>query len=151
MNHFEPNATQLIRNLWLGNYYASLDLDFLQKNNIRYIVNITTDIPCVYNHIHYLRFSIRDCQLRDRSVPVDTIEYLVNFIRSGLNHNCGVLVHCKHGHHRSASIVLAYLLKYTSLTFDEGCRYIQFKRPRALMKWKYLLIYVYYYYLFLTR
>jgi len=151
MTHFEHNATQIIKNLWVGNYYAALDLEFLHKNNIQYILNITPDIPCVHKHIHYLRFGIHDYQLRYQCVSIETIDRLVQFIQNGIDNNFGVLVHCKHGHHRSASIILAYLLKHKSLSFDEGCQYIRYKRPQALMKWKYLLIYVYYYYLCINR
>jgi dual specificity MAP kinase phosphatase len=150
MCNFEPNATQIIRNLWLGNGNAALDINFLNKNNIQYIVNITPDIPCVFNHINYLQFGVYDYQLCGRSETINDIDHIVKFMRNGLSQG-GLLVHCKHGHHRSASIVLAYLLKYTPLTFNEGCQYIRSKRPCALAKWKHILMYVYRYYLLMKN
>lgn len=38
-------------NLWLGNMKAALDLDFLVDNNISVIINVSPDIPYIFDII----------------------------------------------------------------------------------------------------
>lgn len=130
----ENDADQIIPNLWLGNYKAALDLNFLLTHKIKYIVNITVDVPCPYKHINYAHLPIRDLVACNNQSMIHEIDQLVDFIHHGLTHHVGVLVHCKEGHHRSASIVMAFLMKYGSLCYDHSQEYVKSKRPNALKR-----------------
>ena len=39
------NQDLIIKNLWLGNHKSSVDKDFLTKNNIKLIINLSKDLP----------------------------------------------------------------------------------------------------------
>lgn len=130
----ENNADQIIPNLWLGNYKVALDLNFLLTHNIQYIVNITSDIPCPYKHINYAHLPIRDSIVCTNRSMIHVIDQMVDFIHHGLIHCVGVLVHCKEGHHRSAAIVMAFLMKYGSLCYEHSREYVKLKRPTALKR-----------------
>lgn len=54
------------------------------------------------------------------------VEYLSTMLANGE----GVYVHCKAGRGRSATIVIAYLMKYQSLSFDEAYQFVYDVRPQ---------------------
>ena len=128
----ENNADLIIKNLWLGNYKAAFDLNFLLKQNIHYIVNVSDDVPCIFGHINYMQIPIKDKNIcHDQSMP-KVIDQALKFIHYGLSQNQGVLVHCVHGRHRSAGIAMAYLIKYCSMCYSDSKSYIISRRPKAL-------------------
>ena len=47
----KPNVTEIIPGLWLGNHQSAIDIDFLKKNNINFILNCTPNTP-FFNEIH---------------------------------------------------------------------------------------------------
>jgi hypothetical protein len=116
--------------LWLGNYKAALDADFLLENNITVIVNATPDIPFIHE--------ILDTEDLAKFTKLDT--YRVPVYDSLLNHDIylmeqyyhalipvllrkllvdkqNILIHCHQGVQRSASIVAAllYIIKHDKL------------------------------------
>lgn len=127
----ENDADLIVPNLWLGNHKSAFNRAFLKKYKIKYIVNVTTEIPCHFQDITYFHLQVdrKNCQ-----TSLNHINQAVDFIRNGLNKNQGVLVHCRNGHHRSASIVLAYLIKYRGLNFNHGINYIKSIRPQTFKR-----------------
>jgi len=45
-----------------------------------------------------------------------------------------ILVHCKRGHHRSASIVVFYLMKYQGMSLVDAICMVKAKRPTAFAR-----------------
>lgn len=132
----ENDVDMIIPNLWLGNKKAAIDKIFLDNNNIKYVVNVTGDLPCPFNDINYLRIPIRDksdyvCTNNKMAQEIDTA---LKFILNALQNNTGVLVHCKKGHHRSAGIVMAFLIKYLKMSYLHSMLYINSLRPGALTR-----------------
>lgn len=84
------------------------------------------------------KFQYLHVPLKD-SVDTDIQRYFEptsEFIRSALVHNKGILVHCRLGVSRSATIVLAYLMRYggntslpSPLTYSEALKLVQLARP----------------------
>lgn len=62
------------------------------------------------------------------------IDTALEFILNGLQENVGVLVHCRKGHHRSANIVLIFLMRYLKMGYIAGVIYINKIRPFALKR-----------------
>lgn len=145
MAHQEHDADLILPNLWLGNYKVAVDRNFLEKYNIQYIVNVTTEIPSVFPGLNYfnLRVDRKFCGAKMNMM----IDQAVDFIQMGLNRNCGVLVHCRKGHHRSASIVLAYLIKYKATSFEDGLKYIRYLRPTTFKRSACMVVHAHHYYL----
>lgn len=131
----ENDVDVIIPNLWLGNTVAARNASFIQRNNIKYIVNITENEPCHFMNIKYYHIPIKDkkmCGDESRDCMLHYIDNAVNFIHKGLSENVGVLVHCKRGHHRSSGLVLAFLMKYLKIGFLPASIYIKNIRPFAL-------------------
>lgn len=76
-------------------------------------------------------------QVRDNHPPVFTsliqqIEltvWLFSFTEEAYQSGQGVLVHCQAGVSRSATIVIAYLMKHTLMTMTDAYKYVRSRRP----------------------
>lgn len=138
VNKKEHPMDEIIPNVYLGNYVAAYEKDLLDKHNINYIINITDSIECPFNDKKYLYIPIRDKWLADIKYYQYTISFIIkaiHFINKALANNSAILVHCKKGHHRSANLILFYLIsKYPKLSFEEAENYIRSKRPTALTR-----------------
>lgn len=133
----ENDVDMIIPNLWLGNKKAALDEKFIKDNNIKYIVNVTDGIHCPFSFITYYHIPIKDKKMCDNQSKDSMINYIDNamdFILKGLQNNEGVLVHCRKGHHRSANIVVIFLMKFLKIGYIPAIIYINNIRPYSLRR-----------------
>lgn len=123
MNILRPtdNANEILPNLWLGNYHAALDIDFLKRSGINMIINCTKSCPFFYE-ISVCDYKIKD--LETYRIPVNDSLLEADFIRMEKYlrvviplllrkytvEKRHILIHCHAGKQRSA-IVMAALLK----------------------------------------
>jgi hypothetical protein len=131
----KTDATEILPNLWLGNYVSALSKPFLKKFNIKNIVNITQEVPCKYenNGIDYLHLPIIDgdtCDFNLNEIYDKTSQYIFNSLSKGN----GVLIHCLRGHHRSASVLCAFIMRFLNISHIVGIKYINNMRECALTK-----------------
>lgn len=134
---FAPNATRITNNVWLGNLASAYDKTFLNNNKITYVISFYEDFnnSNKSKHITYIHIPYTDKELKNvNMIPI--LSSLADFINSCTKSNRNVLVHCKRGHHRSASVVAAYLLKHSDLTLPSVLNYVRNLRPKALSKHK---------------
>ena len=135
MKLFEYDVNEIIPNLWLGNYKAACDKKFLNDYKIKNVITIMDnfDNNCRYNNIRYVNIPIKDksvCNINFNEI----FEKTNKFIKLCLDKGESVLVHCKKGHHRSAAIVVGYLIKHENWGFVESVKYINNLRPYALRR-----------------
>lgn len=108
-------ADEIIPRLWLGSRHA-LDPEFIKKQNINIIINMTPHVPLLDNKdVMSYRFPMLDKHsdtLRFyRHMPI--ILNLINRLHvSGKN----ILVHCQEGIQRAPTVVVCYLKKYKNMT-----------------------------------
>lgn len=129
------NYDEIIPRLFLGNYQASLDKNFLEKNNIKYIIRV---IPEFHNLMFY-NVKYIHVPMKDDLICGYQLDGLFNFISDLIynilvNTNSSILIHCKKGHHRSANMVAAFLIKYRGYSFNEAFNHINKIRPCALRR-----------------
>lgn len=112
----KANVTEIIPNLWLGDYNSALHTNFLKRNNIHLVVNCTTHINSLTNAdtlaltLPILDQPITNLEQKDAKIWKDNIQNIVNIIHMFLDDNIGVLIHCHRGVQRSASVLAAYLI-----------------------------------------
>ncbi|CAE8598587.1 unnamed protein product [Polarella glacialis] len=78
--------------------------------------------------VHYLRVPVRDEQGADLLTHLGDA---VDFIDSALAAGGVVLVHCKHGQSRSASVVAAWLMKANGWNPQQSLAHLKHCRPRV--------------------
>ena len=135
MSEHEKDVNEIIPHLWLGNYKAAYDKGFLNKYNINYIITIMDDFDrkISYNNIIHFIIPLKDKDLCSRNL-INIFETTANFINKVLNENSSILVHCKRGHHRSSSVIAAYLIKFLKIKYEVAIKYINFLRPCAFRR-----------------
>ncbi len=119
--------SKIIEGLFLGCEVVSKNIELLEKNNIKKIIKIGTDLKIHFpKKFEYLSINIHDHP--DENI-IDYFEACYNFIDQSLINNQNVLVHCFKGISRSASVICAFLIKKFKWNFNESIRFIESKRP----------------------
>ncbi|XP_017771816.1 PREDICTED: dual specificity protein phosphatase Mpk3-like [Nicrophorus vespilloides] len=109
---------EILPYLYLGNAANSCDRDSLARHNIQYVLNVTPDLPNVFEeHITYMKIPITDHCSQDLAYY---FPQAIEFIDEARNNQKGVLVHCLAGISRSVTITVAYLMKKCSLTMNDA-------------------------------
>lgn len=144
----ENDVDEILPRLFLGNAKSSYNDNFLTKYKIKYIIRVMYefDFSKKKDSIIYFHIEIRDSkycphieqrpnfyqQLFDDTTQL--INKLQSLIAASNSPDDAILIHCKRGHHRSASIMVAYLVRYKNLTYDEAIGYVKNIRPNSLKK-----------------
>ena len=129
----EKNANLIIKNLWLGNYIAAHDINFITNEKINDIVNVTSSVSNRFNFVDYINLPIVDENACFTNI-FDLMLECVHLIKNKLQENKSVLVHCKRGHHRSASIVALYLMIYCRVSLVDAVSTIKKIRPTSFRR-----------------
>lgn len=107
-------ATQILPNLYLGSFDDAINVSALKNNNIKFVLNISNDCETPKKEYETLNISYLQISLRDHSDEnikqyfYETSKIIFEQLQSGYS----VLVHCKMGVSRSATIVIAYLMTF---------------------------------------
>jgi hypothetical protein len=142
LKHLEDNISEIIPGkLYLGDRIAARTAPLLiikqsdgTEIKITHVLNATLELPCYYRR----RFAIKKCSERIlykqyRMIDIGLfpiIAYLnsaANYIHKSMDSGV-VLVHCFAGMSRSASCVMAYLIKYKGMTVESAYNFVKGKR-----------------------
>ncbi|KAJ3411536.1 phosphatase, partial [Chytridiales sp. JEL 0842] len=110
---------------------ASQNIDNLKSIGVTHIVSLGYDFkPTHVSHgIHYHMISIDD------DVDANLLQYIpsaLEFMDEAITTQNGtVLVHCVAGISRSATIVVAYLMKSNNMSFEESMEFVKSKKPNV--------------------
>lgn len=135
--YIEKDVSEIYPGLWLGNYKSATSYEFIKKHDIKCIVNVTKDIPNNFDDIDYLHIPINDKDICSKSIDriLKLYDISTEFINSCLQKKYNILVHCKRGHHRSACIIVAYLIRYQNADLIDAINYIKSIRNYALVRY----------------
>ncbi|KAL8619154.1 hypothetical protein ACOMHN_019426 [Nucella lapillus] len=112
--------------LYLGTEWNASNLEELQKLGIKYILNITREIDNFFTGMfHYCNVRLYDVE---ESELMKHWLKTYQFINKARKHNSKVLVHCKMGISRSASSVIAYLMKENQWSLDTAFAFVKERR-----------------------
>jgi len=115
------NCSQILPNLYLGGVDAASDTLSLVRQGIRGVVCCCRELEFPSNEFHadieYYRVDVEDVGRE----PIELFfDEATEFIHSWLKREQPVLVHCRAGVSRSASIVLAYLIAYNGFSLHDA-------------------------------
>ncbi|MBN3315984.1 DUS10 phosphatase, partial [Atractosteus spatula] len=121
--------TPILPFLYLGNEHDAQDLEKMQKLNIGYIINVTTHLPLYHYEkglFNYKRLPATDSNKQNLR---QYFEEAFEFIEEAHQSRKGLLIHCQAGVSRSATIVIAYLMKHTRMTMTDAYKFVKTRRP----------------------
>jgi rhodanese-related sulfurtransferase len=127
---FKNDADLIIPGIWLGNGKASMNDEFLKKNNITVVFNCTKDLPFHSSIKRRYRVPVDDNLQADEIRNLELWSYeIVYKIKKEHNKGRKILVHCYAGMQRSAASVAMYLIATNKMNSDEAITFLKDKRP----------------------
>tara|TARA_B110000208_G_C11757920_1_gene425839 strand:- start:786 stop:1238 length:453 start_codon:yes stop_codon:yes gene_type:complete len=120
-------ACEIIPGLWLGNIEDSKIKEFI--NAIDIVINCSKDIPFLTNETKNIRIPIED-NLEKKEIQnlFTSLPKVTSYIHAGLRNNCQIFVHCHAGKQRSASVIVAYLIRYLNISLQRATLLVKSKR-----------------------
>lgn len=120
-------ATELTPNLWIGNANDLLVKEFIETFDV--IVNCTKNIPFPEYKCKTVRVFVDDnldpAELDNLYKYLDKVtEYIHVHLLNGRR----VFVHCYAGKQRSASVIVAYYIRYFRMSLEDASIALQSKR-----------------------
>lgn len=115
--------------LFLGNEKDAQDLACMITLNIGHVLNITTHLPLYHADSGALRYKRLPATDNSKQDLRQYFEEAFEFIEEAQQKGKGVLIHCQAGVSRSATVVIAYLMKHTLMTVGDAYKFVKGKRP----------------------
>ncbi|XP_055302217.1 dual specificity protein phosphatase MPK-4 [Sitodiplosis mosellana] len=120
---------EIEKGLWLGSFTAATDIETLKQRNVTHI--LTLDICPLPVHITELPF-LKTKYVHVSDTPKDDLlchfEECFSFLDDALSNDKVVLVHCYYGVSRSATIVIAYVMRKYQLSLTPAFERVKSKR-----------------------
>jgi dual specificity MAP kinase phosphatase len=109
--------------LYLGSYNNATNKKELDYANIKYILNCAEECRNLFDKdFIYMKLHLSD---NLDSTIIDLFEQSMNFIEEAKKNNCNIFIHCQIGKSRSATIVLAYIMKTMKLSCDDAFKFVK--------------------------
>lgn len=124
---------RIIDNIFLGNWYDSIDEMKLKHNNIKCILTLNkNNVHTEANRDMFDRLGIRYKYVKIQDSPDENLlQHIDSSIRFIKKCDDNVLVHCSMGISRSVGIVVAYLMKEKNMSYGKAIDYVRKRRPIA--------------------
>jgi len=126
MSTYAPILMAQIRErLYLGNIDDALNEEELKANGITHILSVTQAKSSVafVKHEHIVMHDKGHTEIGK------VLETAIPFIEEGQENGNTILVHCKAGQNRSATVLIAYLMKKHGKNLYEAHKEVKTKRP----------------------
>lgn len=94
------NVIEILPKLWVSDMTAAKDRNFFVNNNIRYVINLTYDIPNYFSNVTYFNVPIRSDKINESELILSMnqlFDVINKFIVQGYNYGIGILIHDKTG------------------------------------------------------
>ncbi|XP_013772478.1 dual specificity protein phosphatase 7-like [Limulus polyphemus] len=134
-----PFPVEILPYLFLGNAENSQDLQALKKHRIVYILNVTPDLPNVFEDkglgFHYMHIPIQDHWSQNLG---SFFTKAITFIDEARQRKKGVLVHCLAGISRSVTITLAYLMQKMNMPLNDAYDFVRQRKTNISPNFNFL-------------
>ena len=127
---------EVLPGIWLGNKDIATNINFLNKKNIKCVINISKEIEhCKLYSGEKIRIPV-DNPVKSRSAIINGMMYdylndATEFMKKKNNNFDPILVYCSDGEQRSATVICAYIMKYGKVTADLSIKYLISKVPNV--------------------
>ncbi|XP_062590846.1 uncharacterized protein LOC134252389 isoform X2 [Saccostrea cucullata] len=120
------SPTKIEDYLYLGSEWNASNMEELNNNGVGHILNVSREIDNFFPGC-FVYQNIREWDSEETDLMKHWDKTFM-FIKEARNRNSKVLVHCKMGISRSASTVMAYLMKEHRMSRQEAYDYVKEKR-----------------------
>ncbi|KAF7305720.1 Phosphotyrosine protein phosphatase II [Mycena chlorophos] len=126
--------------LYLGSTAAALDIVPLEEKRIRHLVQVIEPPQPVPREnprdweLEYFRIEIKDAPGAARALA-EKLPLACDYIAEALGRGESVLVHCQQGVSRSASVVIAFLIRERAMSYEDALTFVRERRRCARPNW----------------
>ena len=125
-------VTEILPNIWISDSSYSTDKIFLNKHNIKVVFNCTKNLPFTSLDLKKYRMPVDDSlKPTDQTEMLSYLPELTNIMYLAYKTLSPVLVYCKVGIQRSATLIAAFLIRYTGIDYLSAIKIIQSKHEFA--------------------
>ena len=124
--YHKTHASELTDQLYLAACRAVTSKCLLDLG-ITSIVNATLELPTVaYQKQETIQIAVEDRVSSKLNIYFDLIADKIQQVHLG---GGKILIYCRAGQSRSATLCIAYFMKYHDMTYDEAFQYVRGRRP----------------------
>lgn len=124
------NYNKIIDNLYVGNY-KSCQNDIINSENFEVIINCTPNLPFHSKNTSNYRLNVKDnLSYNSNIIILKKALILLPIIHKHIDKK-KILIHCRAGQQRSATLATMYLMKYHNMSAKKAKNFIIEKRPNA--------------------
>lgn len=125
-NQLVECATKVLPYLYLGTEWNASNYDSLINDRVTHILNVSSEVDNFFpDTFKYLNIRVLDIEDTDLLKEFDRTN---KFIQEAKEQGTSCFVHCKMGVSRSASVVIAYLMKESDLNYERAFSFVKQKR-----------------------
>lgn len=125
---YEPHIQEIMPQLWIGDQLSACSKSILYKHQIDTIFNCAAQVENRFtDEFRYYTFHWYDSTY-DKTVKRQ-LKHAAQLLHDAMETNRHILVHCQSGHSRSATVIIAYLILYKRMSFEQAYEYVKTKRP----------------------
>jgi hypothetical protein len=121
-------SIEILPRLWIGlNPSVAKDRDFFINNNIKYVINLTYDIPNYFRNITYFNVPISNENFNESELIMSSdqlFDVINKFISQGYNYDVGILIHDKNGK-LSALVASGFLMGVLKISHRDIYAYLK--------------------------
>lgn len=115
--------SEILPNLYLSGLEGTKQI---KENNILSVLSVMKNFPVFESCINHMKIEINDTNGQEIHKYFDEAH---SFIERALQNNEKILVHCRAGISRSATIIISYIMKTKKMNLDEAYKFVKSKRP----------------------
>jgi dual specificity MAP kinase phosphatase len=132
---YVPDLCEIAEHLYISGEEAAVHHALHAKLHFTLVVNCTNHSPFLNprnEFTTYLKLGVED-NLKTKEIRKMTrcLPYVVQLIHDNVSQNGNVLVHCRQGKQRSATIIAAYIMWLQRVSWDTAVKIVQGRRPCA--------------------
>jgi hypothetical protein len=136
MSMFSPKtgkkfgASAILPGLYLGAEADASNLEGLKEHKIGWILNVANDVQDFFpGQFNYLRLEVKDMGM-DQGIS-RVFDSGISFVKDRKDNkgNDGVLIHCKYGMNRSATMMIAVVMELQGWSLRETVEHVKKRRP----------------------
>ena len=118
---------EIIPNVYLGNRNSARDKELLDK--IYLVVNCSEELTFYSGKTKNFRVNVPDNLSLDCNLKILVyVNQILPVMFKCYNEKKPILVHCRAGMHRSATVIACFLMKYFNFNKDSAIQFIKSKR-----------------------
>ena len=118
--------SEVLPTLWLTGCDVAYEKGFLQNVGATHILNCAEEVSAHPSKYHFVPIGIHHIHLEDDETPeaAKQIQDAVAVLEGWQSQGYTVVVHCRAGISRSATVVLAWLIQHRGMSLDDAWKKI---------------------------